>query len=243
MNRLIFKFSIILVFILFFLFCGTFSGNTLQSNASESSKEIGDTLPISTTKKLYSELHLEKEIPFKAFEQAYTGYQKIKTNKPILTLIDFSKPSTKERMYVLDLNQRKVLFKTHVAHGKNSGNNYTTSFSNKQGSNQSSLGFFLTEKTYQGRNGYSLVIAGLEKNINDKAKDRAVVIHGADYVSPNLIKSMGRLGRSFGCPALPRNINKPIIDAIKGGSVIYAFSEKFNEKYLQESTILSKVKS
>lgn len=221
-----------------FFFWTIFVVNNSHSQPLKS-KDITKTLQASEIQQLYSELNLQDKVSYQAFRQAYLGYKKIKVKKSILTLIDFSKPSTEERMYVIDLKNKKVLFKTHVAHGKNSGENYTTSFSNKKGSNQSSLGFFLTEKTYQGKNGYSLVIDGLEKNINDKAKARAVVIHGADYANPRTAKSMGRLGRSFGCPALPRDVTKPIIDTIKDGSLIYAYSEKFNKTYLKESSILT----
>jgi hypothetical protein len=188
---------------------------------------------------LYEELNLQDKIPFVAFQQAVAGYAKIDVKKPILTLIDFSKASTEERFFVIDMEKRKLLFEAHVAHGRNSGYNYTTSFSNTMGSHQSSLGFFLTENTYHGRNGLSLVLNGLEKGINDNAKPRAVVIHGADYANPQLAKSMGRLGRSFGCPALPRELTRPIIETIKNGSLLFAYSEKFNEHYLEKSSVLN----
>ena len=226
------------IFLSMFVFWA-FLINNNSSDKGLSTEEVSGILKLSEIRHLYEKLNLQNEVSYKAFRQAYNGYQKLTVKKHVLTLIDFSKPSTEERMYVIDMKNEKVLFKTHVAHGKNSGGNYTTSFSNKMGSNQSSLGFFLTEKTYQGNNGYSLVINGLEKNINDKAKARAVVIHGADYANPRLAKSTGRLGRSFGCPALPRDVTKPIIDTIKDGSLIYAYCEKFNDDYLKGSSILS----
>jgi hypothetical protein len=188
---------------------------------------------------LFDDLTLQDKVSFTAFQQAVAGYAKIDVKRPILTLIDFSKASTEERFFVIDMEKRKLLFESHVAHGRNSGSNYTTSFSNTMGSHQSSLGFFITENSYQGRNGLSLVLDGLEKGINDNAKPRAVVIHGADYANPNLIPSMGRLGRSFGCPALPRELTKPIIETIKNGSLVFAFSEKFNESYLEKSSVLN----
>ena len=187
---------------------------------------------------LYDDLELRNEVSFEAFQQAVTGYNKIEVQKPILTLIDFSKASIEERFYVIDMNEKKILFKSHVAHGRNSGANYATSFSNEKGSYQSSLGFYLTENTYQGKNGLSLVLDGLEKGINDNAKTRAVVIHGADYCNPQQAIFMGRLGRSFGCPALPKELNKPIIETIKDGSLIYIYSESHNEKYLEKSSVL-----
>lgn len=144
------------------------------------------------------------------------GYEKIKSkNKDILTVIDFSKPSTEKRMFVIDLKNKKVLYSTVVSHGKNSGSNYATSFSNVSGSYQSSLGFYVTENVYMGKNGYSLVLNGLEKGINDKAKERAIVVHGAKYANPSTIASSGRLGRSLGCPALPESLAEPIINTIK----------------------------
>ena len=114
-------------------------------------------------------------------------------------------------MVVLDIRQKRILYTSLVSHGKNSGGNYATSFSNENGSHKSSLGFYLTENTYQGRNGYSLILNGLEKGINDLAKQRAIVIHGASYSDPSVAASSGRLGRSFGCPALPVSVSKPII--------------------------------
>lgn len=177
---------------------------------------------------LYQEMKLDF-INYQSFEQAINGYNQIPgKKKDILTFIDFSKPSTEERLYVLDLKNKKLLFKSHVSHGKNSGGNIATSFSNKNGSNKSSLGFFLTAETYQGKNGYSLKLEGLEKGINDKARERAIVIHGADYANPSITQSKGRLGRSLGCPALPRSIHKQIINVIKNGSVLFIYANDAN---------------
>ncbi len=194
---------------------------------------------VSECKEMYVSMHLENKVSFKAFEQAYNGWKKISSNKRnVLTLIDFTKPSTQERLYVLDMKQKKVLFVSHVAHGRNSGGNYATSFSNVNGSHQSSLGFYLTGSTYIGKNGYSLLLEGLEKGINDKARERAIVIHGAAYANPAMIGSAGRLGRSFGCPALPEALNRPIIDAIKGGSLLFIYAD--DSKYVAQSQILSR---
>lgn len=194
---------------------------------------------VSSCRQLYLEMQLEGIVNFTAFEQAITGYNKIEEkSKEILTLVDFSKPSTEERFYVFDMRHKKLLFSSLVSHGKNSGGNYATSFSNENGSLKSSLGFFLTENTYQGKNGYSLVLNGLEKGINDRAKERAIVIHGAAYSNPSVIASSGRLGRSFGCPALPQAVSKPIINTIKGGSLLFIYAN--NQNYLAYSPILSK---
>lgn len=193
---------------------------------------------VSSCQLLYNEMGLDGVVNYDAFEKAVAGYNKIEQkSKEILTLVDFSKPSTEERFYVFDMRHKKLLFTSLVSHGKNSGGNYATSFSNKTGSLKSSLGFFLTENTYQGRNGYSLVLNGLEKGINDKAKERAIVIHGAAYSNPSVIASSGRLGRSFGCPALPLAVSKPIINTIKGGSLLFIYAN--NQNYLSYSPILS----
>ena len=188
---------------------------------------------------LYRSMQLEGVVSWKAFRQAVTGYHKIAGRKrDVLTLIDFSRPSTEKRLFVFDMKQRRLLFSSVVSHGKNSGDKYATSFSNEYGSYKSSLGFYLTETTYQGRNGYSLILNGLEKGINDRAKERAIVIHGAAYSNPSVIASSGRLGRSFGCPALPQAVSKPIINTIKGGSLLFIYAN--NKNYLAYSPILSK---
>ncbi|HAC20747.1 MAG TPA: hypothetical protein DCF91_01455 [Porphyromonadaceae bacterium] len=185
---------------------------------------------------LYDRLNLSSKINFDVFDMAIKGYLRINKRKEIITLVDFSKPSTQERLYVLDLKQEKILFASHVAHGRNSGQNFATSFSNKNGSYQSSLGFYLTEGTYQGKNGYSLILDGLEKGINDNAKSRAIVMHGANYANPSVIGGSGRLGRSLGCPALPPSINKPVIDAIKNGSVLFIYGN--DDSYPKKSALL-----
>ncbi len=186
---------------------------------------------------LYRSMQLEGMVNWKAFRQAVAGYYKIENRRrDILTLIDFSRPSTEERLFVIDMKQRKLLFSSVVSHGKNSGGNYATSFSNEYGSYKSSLGFYLTESTYQGKNGYSLILNGLEKGINDRARERAIVMHGAAYADPSIVAEGGRLGRSFGCPAVPRKLSRPIIDAIKGGSVMYIYAE--TPDYLAHSSVL-----
>lgn len=186
---------------------------------------------------LYAQLGLASVVSYAAFDRAIRGYDKLEAKKKkLLVVIDFSKPSTEERMCVVDVQDGKLLHTSHVAHGRNSGENYATSFSNKPGSHQSSLGFYVTENTYQGRNGYSLILEGLEKGINDKAKERAIVIHGASYCDPSVIQNAGRLGRSFGCPALPRDKSKAIIDTIKDGVIIYIYAN--DKDYLTQSKML-----
>lgn len=189
---------------------------------------------------LYEEIQLENILSFEAFEQALSGMEKINPDKKdIITIIDFTLPSTEKRMVVLDLKSKTVLYHTLVSHGRNSGELYATSFSNQHGSYQSSLGFYLTGNTYFGANGYSLVLEGLEEGINDQAKLRAVVIHGADYCSKDFIKSTGRLGRSYGCPALPKELTQPVIDTIKEETLLYIYAD--NQEYKISSEVIKNV--
>ncbi len=162
-----------------------------------------------------------------SFTKALQAFNKLQENgkikKNILTLVDFSLSSKENRLWVIDLNKNLILFQSLVAHGKNSGNEFAEKFSNKGESHQSSLGLYLTGETYMGKHGYSLRLDGQEKGINSNARDRAIVIHGADYVSENFIKQHGRLGRSFGCPSLPSEVSKEIIDLIKDKSCLYVY--------------------
>lgn len=175
------------------------------------------------------------------FEKAVKGYEKLETEnklkKNLLTVVDFSLPSTEKRMWILDMDTQEVLFHTYVSHGKNTGDNMATRFSNKVNSLQSSLGFYVTAETYYGKNGLSLFIDGMEKEFNSKARERYVVIHGADYANPSSIKRLGRLGRSYGCPAVPTALTKDIIETIKGKSALFIFHP--NKDYLERSTFLN----
>jgi hypothetical protein len=142
---------------------------------------------------------------------------------PLLTVIDYSLPSTAKRLWVMDMVRRRVLWHELVAHGEGSGEVEAVAFSNEPGSRCSSLGLFRTEDIYRGRHGASLRLEGLEPGINDNAMDRALVIHGASYVSSRVVSAFGRLGRSWGCPALDRRVSRTIIDRIKGGSAVFAY--------------------
>jgi hypothetical protein len=188
---------------------------------------------------LYQECGLETILSFDIFRLAMTGMGKIiqLQNKKIITIIDFSKPSTQERFFVIDLENKKILYKSLVAHGKNSGEKVADSFSNDTKSLKSCLGFFLTAETYNGKHGYSLKLDGLEPGINDNARQRTIVIHGADYVSAGYAKQYGRIGRSWGCPALPVNSSKKIIDQISNGSCLFIYGP--DPGYLKNSRILS----
>jgi hypothetical protein len=176
---------------------------------------------------LYRDLGLEGDLSPEAFDLAAEGYfnRTPGRRRDVLTIIDFTKPSTEPRLWVIDVPGRRVLFHTWVAHGQGSGDNYATRFSNLHGSHQSSLGLYLTGETYNGGNGYSLLLEGLDPGVNDNARSRSVVIHGAPYADPSVIARSGRLGRSWGCPALPPSLTRPIIDSIKEGSVLYIFGK------------------
>jgi L,D-transpeptidase catalytic domain len=167
-------------------------------------------------------------LSFEVFKYGMTGFLALKqqgklSDKDLLTIIDFSKPSTEKRFFTLDLKNFKVKFHTYVSHGKNTGENLAKAFSNVLHSNQSSLGFYVTAETYVGSKGYSLKLDGMEKGYNDKIRERAVVIHNAEYVSEEWIKKYGRLGRSQGCPALPVELGRKVIDVIKDHTAIFAY--------------------
>jgi hypothetical protein len=161
-----------------------------------------------------------------AFREFCIGYcnmlnEGIITRRDRAVLIDYSKPSREERWYILDLVSQSVESSSLVAHGRNTGSNTAKHFANTCNSRKSSLGFFLTAETYVGKHGYSLKLDGLERTLNSNARKRAIVVHGADYVSQEFIKKNGRLGRSWGCPALPKKISKAAIDKVKGGACLY----------------------
>lgn len=145
------------------------------------------------------------------------------TTEARLAVIDYSRPSTERRLWVFDVLADRLLYREYVAHGRGSGENFATKFSNDNGSHQSSLGLFRTADTYQGGNGYSLRMDGLEAGINDQARARAIVMHGAGYVDPGLAATQGRLGRSYGCPALRKEVAHEVIDALKQGQLLFAY--------------------
>ncbi len=190
---------------------------------------------------LYNNLNIPG-LQYQAFYHAVNGYRLLKQqgfvqNDGIITVIDYSLPSTVERFFLIDIKNQILIQKSLVAHGKNTGENDALYFSNEPGSHQSSLGFFVTGNTYYGRNGYSLVLNGLDTTYNEHAKSRAIVIHGADYVSNIYIEKNGRLGRSFGCPALPLESCHKIIDLIKNGSVVFCYYP--DTKYFIHSRIIN----
>jgi hypothetical protein len=187
---------------------------------------------------IYTKCNLKDELEFTVFNRAMIGYNSISlTNKKVITIIDFSKPSTEKRLFIIDVENRKLLYQTLVAHGKNSGVNIASQFSNRSGSLKSSLGFFRTAETYNGKHGYSLRLDGMEKGVNDNARKRAIVIHGAKYVNDEFINKYNRLGRSWGCPAISDQLSKEIIELIKDGSCLYIYANNIDYK---ENSIDSK---
>jgi hypothetical protein len=155
---------------------------------------------------------------------------------PTLTIIDYSKPSTEQRLWVYDLRSRQLIFQELVAHGQGSGGLVPTAFSDKPDSHQTSIGLFTTDDVYNGKNGYSLRLDGLEPGFNSRARERAIVIHGAPYVSTAFASEQGRLGRSWGCPALREAVAKKLIDTVKGGGVVFSYYP--DQRWLKTSKYL-----
>lgn len=193
-------------------------------------------------KSVYDSLNIKDKIDYSIFQKAYLGYVQIQNKNPgVLIIIDYTKPSNEERFYVLDLNKKKLVYSTRVAHSKNSGLEIPLEFSDDPNSYQSSLGFFVTLGEYNGAYGYSLRLKGLEENVNANAEDRAIVIHGGDIVEDEYIKKFGFAGRSLGCPVLPYSLTRQIIDFIKHGRVLFIYGN--DEQYIDDSLYLSKLAS
>lgn len=188
------------------------------------------------TKQLYQKLDLEQRgLSKKAFDLAVRGFEKLLAqgklmNSAVLSIVDFSLPSSHKRLFVINIKSQELIFYDYVAHGKNSGATIAKSFSNKINSLKSSLGFFVTKNTYNGKNGLSLALDGKEKGINDHALARAVVIHGAPYVNENFAAQKNGIGRSWGCPAVPEKINASLIETIKDGSCFFIYAPIYKKE-------------
>ncbi len=196
---------------------------------------------------LYDSLQLgAKGLSKDAYSYALVGYNKLLEtgklkNNEILTIIDFSLPSTAKRLFVIDMKLGTILFNTLVSHGRNSGTDMANAFSNDMNSFKSSLGFYLTSETYMGKHGLSMRLEGEEKGINDNAINRGIVMHSAEYVNEDLIRSQGYIGRSQGCPAVPPALHKAIIEKIKNGSCLLMYSPV--KYYTAKSTFVENNKS
>jgi hypothetical protein len=192
---------------------------------------------------LYDSIQLDKSgLNRKAFEYAWKGYtilveKKMIQKTGIITICDFSQSSRRKRLYLVDIENYKLLMQTHVAHGRNSGKEYATRFSNQAKSHQSSLGFYITRDTYWGGHGLALKIDGLEPGINDKAERRNIVVHGSKYVGPDYLRFSKYIGRSFGCPAIPSKQTNEIINTIKNGTCFFIYHP--TKKYIEASKILN----
>lgn len=212
----------------------------MTTKSKASSKAAAFAAEVSS---LYQAIDLkEAGLTKKAFEYALKGYYYLlehhwlnKTN--IITVCDLSQSSRNKRMYVVDLEQKKVLVNTYVAHGHNSGKEFATSFSNSISSHKTSLGFYVTQGTYYGNNGLSLKVRGLERGFNDKAGSRNIVVHGSEYVGADFMQMNNFCGRSYGCPAVPAEESESIIDLIKGGSCLFIYHPTKN--YTAKSKILN----
>ena len=224
---------IIMLFLLLFHF--SFVNDAISASLPAEQKVIDEIYTIVGL----SDTGLAKEV----FTLALKGMRKLHTsgillNPDVLTIADYSQSCNKKRLYVIDLKNKKLLFNTYVAHGRNTGSEYARYFSNTEGSNKSSLGFYITDQPVTGSHtGFSLLLQGMEKGINDHARKRSIIIHGAEYATENFIKKYGRLGRSQGCPALPPDLNKPIIDSIKGGTCLFVYNPDMT--YITNSALLN----
>ncbi len=217
--------------VFFLLSFGKDSKNTPEIK-SKPAKSIAATAKLALDVKIesvYNTLNTNNfQLPeLKTFSEALKGFYILKERgaiqKDILTLIDFSLSSNAKRLWVIDLATNTILFQSLVAHGRNTGEEFATAFSNTNSSNKSSLGFYATGEVYEGKHGASLRLDGLERGVNDNARERAVVIHGADYVSESFIRNNKRLGRSQGCPAIPVELTNKIIAIIKDKSCLYIY--------------------
>jgi hypothetical protein len=205
---------------------------------------VNNELPHETDSDIYSTLHLSQlGLSAEAYRLAIHGFEKLKTegklqNDSVLTIIDFSQSSNNKRMYVIDLMHKTLLFNTYVAHGRNTGGEYAEKFSNKAGTYESSLGFYITQSMATGAHvGLSLILQGIEKGFNDMAKQREIIIHGAAYATEQFIRANGRLGRSFGCPSIPPDLIRSIAEAIKDGSCLFIYYP--DNTYLSQSAMVN----
>ncbi len=220
--------------ITFLLFISIFPNPNFSKDKPNTSPEVDPATLIYEGLKGENASLPSKEV----FSLAIQGWSKMKENlkSKVLTVIDFSLPSTAKRMWIIDPEKGEILLHSVVSHGRNSGELMAKSFSNQPESYKSSLGFYTTAETYNGKHGYSLRLDGLEKGFNDQARNRAIVIHGADYAREEFAASVGRLGRSLGCPALPSELSAKAINLIKDGSLLFIFGK--DQNYLSKSSLI-----
>lgn len=218
------------------------TAHTEKATSPAIDKTVATVTPNNEALSLYELLDLERlGLSRQAFLYALKGYRQLQEkgellNNAVLSVIDFSLPSTQKRFFVIDMNSNILLYHTYVSHGKNSGKLMANKFSNRSSSYQSSLGFFTTGNPYFGKHGLSLRLIGKEKGINDKALQRGIVIHSADYASERFVQQQGYLGRSQGCPAVPQEIHQELIQTIQNGSCLFIYSPAV--VYLKQSKLV-----
>jgi hypothetical protein len=235
--------------ILFFPLLFLFFPFTTKGSFSKESALIKDSYNVSIlndyVNEIYKSINFNNNKPsLEIFEKGIIGYLNFKKNgklsdNNILTLIDFSLPSNEKRLWIIDLKNKVVLYNTLVAHGKNSGNIMAENFSNVANSYQSSLGFYITGEKYLGKHGLSMRLQGSDLGFNDNALKRAIVLHGADYVSEDFIIKNGRLGRSLGCPAIPMELTQEVVELTSNGTLLFIY--KSNQDYEKSSSYLNQI--
>lgn len=240
-----------IVILFLFLFSNAYSTKTVPKNPPTSKVDGNELISLASdefnafTQRVYNEITYtsgQDSLSLEALSSALKGYLFLKHTQELsdtqyLTVIDFSKHCNTKRLWVIDLINKNIKINEWVAHGNRSGNEYANSFSNQHSSKKSSLGFYVTGNPYYGRNNLSLKLHGLEPNFNSNAFSRGVVIHGADYISPTIVNRNERIGRSFGCPAVSKSINKTLINTIKEGTCLFIYYP--NQSYMNNSRILN----
>mgnify|MGYP003542756884 FL=1 len=235
--------KIVLIMILFVLFVNgcveskkeNIVRKNIKRNSSEVKKIINTTKEESDVKELYKKLELNGKLEYRIFQMAMKGFEIISPKqKKYIAIVDFTQNSTKKRFFLIDIFNKSIVYNDLVAHGMNTGEKEAEVFSNEEDSHMSSLGFYVTGEAYYGSNGYSLRLDGLDKGLNDNARKRDIVIHGAPYVSESSIAEMNRIGRSWGCPALSPTISKDVIEKLKDGNLLFVYANN----YEKDSTVL-----
>jgi hypothetical protein len=244
MKRIVKIFALALIFIAV-PFCFNFN----KAARVQTGNQCRENIFLAFVEGLYSKADLQKAgLDEKILYKALVGYYNLRaenqlSDKDLLTIVDFRKASDQDRMYVIDIEHHKLLYKTLVAHGRNSGDKYANTFSNKVNSLMSSIGFYITSYAYRAACGPALALDGIEKGINDKVRERGIIIHGADYVSHAFAEKIGRIGRSWGCPALPNNVLIPVINTIaeKTCMFIYYPDKEYEQhsKYTKEAPAIN----
>ncbi len=240
-------FPLLLLVVVCFMFAAP-AADLLHNKKSDTAIAVNDsaitgTSPVNKFSFLYNQINLDSlGLSQEAFNYGLQGYTDMVSNgglkkSNLLSIVDFSLPSSKKRLFIIDVTTGKLLFNTYVSHGRNSGKEMATEFSNELNSFKSSLGFFVTGNTYKGQHGYSLRLEGMEAGINDNAYNRSIVMHAANYVNEKVVAMKGFLGRSLGCPAVPPSLHKAIINTIKDGSCLFLYSPDSN--YIAHSKMIT----